>query len=742
MATNENNEQLTNISQTISNILFGLVSVPTKLTKSVITGGIEELKNWNFADSSITDNWLDRFTGYSGSWGELYNAYFADFDYSSPDSWLSGAKGVGLSLLLGLSQGAQTLGTAVGQAVGLAFNETALNEALETIDAVTSGVSDVAGGLLDASVNFSQQLGDTISSFTENVGSDNVFLSVISKGIGIFADSALKTYQDGISETTFGSLMENSWSKTGDSFLSTFANGSSSYSVTINQTTPLDPGENQTNLYGTMMLGAPPLFNHIADPRNRSIINTFLRDAKFISLTPGYPKYNGSNYLLATNDDALHQTPTGESMLAYLLKNGIDSDFAKKDRRYYTFATDYEDYYAYLETMLNTIWIKMGLGTESANKFNIFTFFKILDNGRINTQNADKLIDRYKSSLGFFVNPDGVLTESINSQVTSFGSNIASDVNSSSEEYQKINYMTGMGTGGSGRNAARLTQLTSTLTGNVLDFINDAASNTIGAISDLTKDITSLRNITAAAVNIPLGIMKDTIRFYGDRDMGALLQSYATTNGMRVVYPELWSDSSFSKTVNINFEFISPYGDPLSIFQYVMVPFAALLCFAMPRQAADNGYVSPFFVRADIPGLFSMDLGLISDFTWTRGGNNNLWTKDGLPRAISGSFTISDLYPYLAMTKRFSFLSANPNYTVFLDNLSGFHAVYDSQNTSGLNDYWKQMLNRINGDTDSIGLWNKYNTASTSQHKKYGNTPTTNRTTMSNTSLKWFRGAN
>jgi hypothetical protein len=211
---------------------------------------------------------------------------------------------------------------------------------------------------------------------------------------------------------------------------------------------------------------------------------------------------------------------------------------------------------------------------------------------------------------------------------------------------------------------------------------------------------------------------------------------------MKVVYPELWSDSTYMKSVNINFEFISPYGDPLSVFQYVMVPFCALLCFAMPRQAADNGYVSPFFVRADIPGYFTSDLAMITDFTWTKGGESNLWTKDGLPRAISGSLTIQDLYPYLSMTKRFSFLSANPNYTVFLNNLAGLDVVYESDSESNMNDYWKEMLNRVSGEQSENGLWNKYQSDERTLHKEFLSKTSLNTHKYKGSSIPWMRGSN
>ena len=138
----------------------------------------------------------------------------------------------------------------------------------------------------------------------------------------------------------------------------------------------------------------------------------------------------------------------------------------------------------------------------------------------------------------------------------------------------------------------------------------------------------------------------------------------------------------------------------------------------MPRQAAENGYVSPFFVRADVPGLISSDLALVSSFTWTRGGGQGLWTKDGLPRAMECSITITDLYPYLSMTRRLSYMSANPSYSVFLDSMSGMLSLNDSSNNDGLNTYFTKMINRINGLSESNTLWNKFNSSKSAETKR------------------------
>ena len=44
-------------------------------------------------------------------------------------------------------------------------------------------------------------------------------------------------------------------------------------------------------------------------------------------------------------------------------------------------------------------------------------------------------------------------------------------------------------------------------------------------------------------------------------------------NGSNVFFPEIWKDSSFSRSHNVSFSFKSPYGSPKAIFEYVYVPF-------------------------------------------------------------------------------------------------------------------------------------------------------------------------
>jgi hypothetical protein len=565
------------------------------------------------------------------------------------------------------------------------------------ISAVTNGASALLTWVGD--IIQSRELKATVSAISDLLG------------------TIFPAYKDGVSETGFGMAMERSWIGTRNSFLNAISSPEVQDRISVNflTTTPLDPSEggNQA-LYGNMILGTPLTYTEIADPNNRVMINTFVKESVFLSLTPGMPKYNGGAFqqevLGALNfnnrGSYLTQTSTPQSMLDYLLKNGIDYSFAEKDRRYYTFEAKYSEYYSYLETMLNTVWIKLGLGTAENGSINMFSFF---NPSREGVNYNDTLQNKYKSSIGIYVTQQGI-SESINS--SEYTSDISGDADAASSSYQRLNYITGMGTGGTARNVMRQVGIGIQQTGDVIGLIKKNFSTGNANLLSITGFAKGMANLTGSIID-----------FANSQDMSALMQQFAVTNGMRVMYPKLWESSSYAKNMNFDFNFVSPYGDPLSIFQYVYVPFLTLLAFALPRQAAENGLVSPFFVRADVPGLITSDLALITDINWTKGGpDGTMWTKDKLPRAISGSFTVTDLYPFLASVKRISFLSSNPSFTVFLDNMAGIRALYNDISDDPYAEYWNKLLNRVNGTEASSGLWNVFGADRQVENNRYSRT--------------------
>lgn len=123
-------------------------------------------------------------------------------------------------------------------------------------------------------------------------------------------------------------------------------------------------------------------------------------------------------------------------------------------------------------------------------------------------------------------------------------------------------------------------------------------------------------------------------------------------SGGRMLFPEIWADSSFSRSYSFRMKLISPSGDKLSVFLNILVPIYHLLALVLPRQSkgTPEGYYSPFLVKAACKSLLNIDMGIITDLNLTKGGEAE-WTVDGLPTVAEISFTIKDLYEGLSMTE-------------------------------------------------------------------------------------------
>lgn len=105
-----------------------------------------------------------------------------------------------------------------------------------------------------------------------------------------------------------------------------------------------------------------------------------------------------------------------------------------------------------------------------------------------------------------------------------------------SDEFQRMNYVTGFG-------------------------VKKARKAGI-ASARITKGVQAVSGILGAA-----GFgdkMMGSLSYPANTDLNAITQAMLSTNGMRTVFPNLWTYSNYAKSINIDFEFISPYGDPFS----------------------------------------------------------------------------------------------------------------------------------------------------------------------------------
>jgi hypothetical protein len=63
----------------------------------------------------------------------------------------------------------------------------------------------------------------------------------------------------------------------------------------------------------------------------------------------------------------------------------------------------------------------------------------------------------------------------------------------------------------------------------------------------------------------------------------------------------------------------------------------------MPRQDGVSGYTSPYLLQIDAPGYFACPMGVITSFSFNKGGDEKMFNSRGLPLIIEGSFSVTDL---------------------------------------------------------------------------------------------------
>lgn len=151
----------------------------------------------------------------------------------------------------------------------------------------------------------------------------------------------------------------------------------------------------------------------------------------------------------------------------------------------------------------------------------------------------------------------------------------------------------------------------------------------------------------------------------------------AATNyvrGGRMIVPLMLGDVSYEKAIDCSLTFVSPYGDPLSVFMYCMVPTLHLLAFSLPKQISDNMFTYPFIVRVYQQGWFNTDLAVISNIRIQRGGQDDTsWTLEGLATEWTVQFSVVPLYSELMVTSSdnpFLFMK-NDSLLEYLGNLCG-----------------------------------------------------------------------
>lgn len=196
-----------------------------------------------------------------------------------------------------------------------------------------------------------------------------------------------------------------------------------------------------------------------------------------------------------------------------------------------------------------------------------------------------------------------------------------------------------------------------------------------GNISQMSREI---QNITGTIV----GRNGERIHVESNNDIvskiaSTVSQAGTVLTGAQFILPKFWADSTFDRQYDVSFKFVSPYGDNLSVFFNVLLPFLFILSLSLPRQYGPSGKDFPFLVQVDCPGFFSCPMGAISSITFKKGGDNNWFNSAGLPLVIEGSINIIDLYASLTLPANYAETLVNMSTRAFLYNLGGL-TLYDA----------------------------------------------------------------
>lgn len=171
--------------------------------------------------------------------------------------------------------------------------------------------------------------------------------------------------------------------------------------------------------------------------------------------------------------------------------------------------------------------------------------------------------------------------------------------------------------------------------------LNTNQGEGIGA--NLLRGLSTVKNFYSKAKDA-VGAFKS-----GDLEGGinGVIDYVAAGNGFFDL-PKQWCGSNFSRNFNVSLKLRSKTGgDPVSIFQNIMIPLSCLLAGSMPRAAGNGTYTSPFICRCWCRGMFSIPAGIIQSLSVTRGDSEFGWSLSRQPTVVNVNMVIEDLSPIL-----------------------------------------------------------------------------------------------
>ena len=113
--------------------------------------------------------------------------------------------------------------------------------------------------------------------------------------------------------------------------------------------------------------------------------------------------------------------------------------------------------------------------------------------------------------------------------------------------------------------------------------------------------------------------------------------------GSKVQLPQIWNNTSYDVSTNLNFKLVSPYGHPLAIKEFIIKPLIYLYLLASPRTTDGVSYYRPPVVTVNAYGISYMPLASISNISLRRGGMDTSFNLYKQPLSMDVTLTVTPL---------------------------------------------------------------------------------------------------
>ena len=350
--------------------------------------------------------------------------------------------------------------------------------------------------------------------------------------------------------------------------------------------------------------GLPYQFMESVDRRvtgsefGRKYAEKIITNMPLLLISPGKPKFMKA-FTVEEKEDILKYIKNKDT-------NFIDEIISGKGR-YYSFEFNYKEFYQILNPMAQMMarFLNIQDKTIDGTKLDNFKWQNY-------TNSTFKSFINAQESLAFYLDSETQITESFSNSTGQ--SMLAGTVNQLSDTAREIQFLIGG------------------ISGAEFEALNpDAHEETLKQLDEFSS--------------------KYLKKFAPDSLINRLQSGLLTVaSGGKLLFPEIWNDSSFSRTYSVEIKLRTPDSDNFSWFMNIGLPMLVCIALTAPQQMDANSYKAPFLVRAYYKGFFNVDMGIITSLNIAKGSSAK-WTANGLPTEVDISMDIKDLYEVFMVTQ-------------------------------------------------------------------------------------------